>query len=84
MALDVLAFYLKETDLVPLHGRYRFTAGLSYVAAQPVSLFLSSAHSFFALPERYGEHLATLAVGEGKSPFEAFVLLKSCWQDLLS
>src|SRR5829696_2868478 len=79
-----LAPYLKDTDLVPLHGRYRLTTGLRQLAAQTVSLFLGSAHGFFTLPQGYRECLTTLAVGEGQSPFEAFVLLKSVRQDLLS
>ena len=45
-------------------------------------LYDAGAQGYFALPQRYPERLAALAVTEGDQPFEP-VHLPSSWQDLL-
>ena len=58
----VAALLRGEADLAPLYARYLRARGPCGVAAQLVCRLLASSHGLFALPQRYRDARAILAV----------------------
>jgi hypothetical protein len=73
-------------NLAPLHARAFWAGGLlgrdlipppSVLAAQLGCLLLAGAQGLFALPQRYGEHLAALTIDEEIDPLKALHFLET-------
>src|SRR5919199_3163064 len=78
----LLALYLKDAYLVPLHPYYRVPPSLRRLFSQLISRFLAGTQGFFALPEGYPHRLAGVGVTQSNHALEALHLPCS-WQDLL-
>lgn len=69
------SLHLGEGNLVALHILYSFSGGLRTLAAQPVGLFLTSAHGFLILPQGHRKGLVSLAVEEADDALNPSIYL---------